>query len=79
MSVVLTALSRDALVLPLDEQLLLLARQLLESLDLVPEPSADAAWEAAIASRVARYDAGESRGIPAGEVFERLRKIAPVR
>ena len=78
MSANLTALSRDALVLPPDERLQL-ARQLLDSVDLEPEPGAEAAWEAEIGRRIARYDAGETRGMPAGEVFARLLEIAPVR
>lgn len=78
MSATFTELSRDALVLPPDERLLL-ARQLLDSVDLEPEPGAEAAWEVEIGRRIERYDAGETRGIPAGEVFARLRQIASVR
>ena len=76
MPATLEALSHDALVLPADQRLAL-ARQLLESVDLEPEPGAEAAWEAEIARRVARWKAGESKPIPAGEVFARLRQIAP--
>jgi len=47
--------------------------------DLEPEPGAEAAWEAQIAQRIARFKAGESKPIPAGEVFARLRQIAPGR
>lgn len=71
-------ISQDALVLPPDQRLTL-ARRLLDSVDLEPEPGAEAAWQAEIAQRIARYDAGESRGISAGEVFARLRQIAPNR
>ena len=76
MPATLDSLSRDALVLPPDQRLQL-ARRLLDSVDLEPEPGAEAAWEAEIARRIARYDAGESKGISAGEVFARLRQIAP--
>ena len=76
MPATLEALSHDALVLPADQRLAL-ARQLLESVDLEPEPGAEAAWEAEIARRVARWKAGESKPSPAGEVFARLRQIAP--
>jgi putative addiction module component (TIGR02574 family) len=76
MPATLEALSHDALVLPA-EQRLALARQLLESVDLEPQPGAEAAWEAEIARRIARWKAGESKPIPAGEVFARLRQIAP--
>lgn len=78
MPATLDALSQDALVLPPDQRLIL-ARRLLESVDLEPEPGAEAAWEAEIARRMARFDAGESQPIPAGEVFARLREIAPGR
>jgi putative addiction module component (TIGR02574 family) len=78
MPVTLDAVVRDALTLP-PEQRLALALQLLDSVDLEPEPGAEAAWEAEIAQRIARFKAGESKPIPAGEVFARLRQIAPGR
>ena len=78
MPATLDALAKDALVLP-PEQRLALARRLLDSVDLEPEPGAEAAWEAEIAHRIARFDAGESKAISAGEVFARLRQIAPGR
>jgi putative addiction module component (TIGR02574 family) len=78
MPATLEELSHDALVLPPDQRLTL-ARRLLDSVDLEPEPGAAAAWEAEIARRIQRFDAGESRGIPAAEVFARLRQIAPGR
>ena len=74
----LDVLAQDALVLPPDQRLAL-ARQLLDSVELEPEPGAEAAWEAEIARRLARFKAGESKPIPAGEVFARLRQIAPGR
>jgi putative addiction module component (TIGR02574 family) len=72
------AVAHDALVLP-PEQRLTLARQLLESVELEPQPGAEAAWQAEIARRITRLDAGEAKTIPAGEVFARLRQIAPDR
>lgn len=78
MPATLDAVAHDALVLP-PEQRLALARRLLDSVDLEPDPGADAAWRAEIAQRLARLDAGEAKTIPAGEVFARLRKIAPDR
>lgn len=78
MGVALDALSQDALVLPA-EQRLVLARRLLESVELEPEPGAEAAWEAEIGRRIARFDAGESKPIPASAVFARLHEIAPGR
>ncbi len=78
MPAALESVTREALVLP-PEQRLALARQLLESVDLEPEPGAEAAWEAEITRRLARYKSGEAKPIPAGEVFARLREIAPGR
>ncbi len=72
----LDALSQEALELPPDQRLTL-ARRLLDSVDLEPDPGAAEAWESEIAQRSARFDAGESRAIAAAEVFARLRKIAP--
>jgi putative addiction module component (TIGR02574 family) len=78
MSATLDAVAHDAMILP-PEQRLALAQQLLASVDLEPEPGAEAAWEAEIAQRIARFKAGESKPVPAGEVFARLRQIAPDR
>ena len=39
----------------------------------------DAIYESEIAQRIARYKAGESKPVPAEEVFARLRQIAPDR
>ena len=76
MPATLDAVAHDALILPPDERLAL-ARQLLESVDLEPDPGAAAAWEAEIARRIARFKAGESKPISAGEGFAKLRQIAP--
>ena len=62
--------------LPPDERLEL-ARQLLVSVDLEPEPGAAAAWEKEIMRRLASFKSGEVKSIPAEEVFSRLRQIAP--
>ena len=78
MAATLDAVAHDALILPPDQRLAL-ARQLLESVDLEPEPGAEAAWEAEIVRRIARFKSRESKPIPAGEVFSRLRQIAPDR
>jgi putative addiction module component (TIGR02574 family) len=78
MSASLETVAQDALVLPPDQRLALV-RRLLDSVDLEPEPGAEAAWEAEIARRLARFQSGESKPIPAGEVFARLRQIAPDR
>jgi len=74
----LEAISKEALVLPPDQRVAL-AHLLLASIEPEPEPGAEAAWESEIARRIARFDSGETQGIPAGEVFARLREIAPGR
>ena len=78
MTATFQTLVRDSLVLPPDQRLSL-ARHLLDSVDLEPDPGAEAAWETEIASRIERYDAGLSKPVPAAEVFERLCQIAPAR
>lgn len=78
MPATLEALFNDALGLP-PEQRLAFARRLLDSVDLEREPGAEEAWRAEISQRIARLDAGEAETIPAGEVFTRLRQIAPDR
>lgn len=78
MPATLDALSQDALVLPPDQRVTL-AYRLLASVEPDAEPGADAGWEAEIARRIARFDAGESQAVPAAEVFARLREIAPGR
>ena len=72
----LDALSQDALVLPPEERVAL-AYRLLVSVEPSPEPGAEEAWAAEIATRIARFDSGEAQPIPAREVFDRLRQIAP--
>jgi putative addiction module component (TIGR02574 family) len=76
MSVALDALAHDALDLPPDQRIAL-AYRLLVSVEPDPHPEADAAWDAEIARRIARFDAGKSQPVPAAEVFARLRQIAP--
>jgi putative addiction module component (TIGR02574 family) len=72
----LDSVAKDALVLPPDQRLAL-ARQLLDSVELEPEPGAEAAWEAEISRRIERFHSGESKPVAAGEVFAKLRQIAP--
>ena len=76
MPATLDALAREALVLPV-EQRIALAHQLLSSVEVDPDPEADAGWEQEITRRIARSDAGETTAIPAAEVFARLERIAP--
>lgn len=78
MVITLDSVAHDALVLPPDERLAL-ARRILESVEPEPEPGAEAAWEKEIAERLERYKSGESAGVAAGDVFAKLRQIAPDR
>ena len=78
MPATLDTISKDALVLPPDQRAAL-AYRLLESIEPDPQPGSEAAWEAEIARRIARFDAGETPSVPASAVFASLREIAPDR
>jgi len=72
MSVAVDSLVQEALSLPADKRVALACRLLVSV-----EPGAEAAWEAEIASRIARFDAGQTRAIPAAEVFDAFGRMAP--
>ena len=76
MAATFDTLTQEALVLPVDQRIAL-ARQLLSSVEVDPDPEANAGWEREITQRIARSDAGETTAIPAAEVFARLERIAP--
>ena len=78
MAQTLDDLAHDALVLPPDQRMAL-AYRLLASVEPSAEPGAEEAWATEIANRIARFDAGESKSVPASEVFNRLKDIAPGR
>jgi putative addiction module component (TIGR02574 family) len=78
MPATLDAVARDALVLTRDERLIL-ARQLLVSVEVNAEEETEAAWEEEIGQRIHRFDSGISQAIPASDVFARLAAIAPGR
>ena len=61
----------EAVLLPPDQRLTL-AYKILTSVEPEPCLETDAEWDREIRERMARYDAGELRGIPAGEVFGEL-------
>ena len=71
-------LAHDALVLPPDQRMAL-AYRLLASVEPSAEPGADDAWATEIAGRIAWFDVGEAKSVPASEVFNRLNDIAPGR
>ena len=78
MAATFDTLSQEALILPPDQRIAL-AHRLLSSVEPDVDPSAEAAWEEEIASRISEADAGNVKPIPAAEVFARLRRIAPGR
>ncbi|MBI2947776.1 MAG: addiction module protein [Verrucomicrobia bacterium] len=51
------------------DQRLTLAHRILSSVEPTGSSEIDAAWNAEIRERIARYDAGGVRSIPAAEVF----------
>ena len=76
MAATFDTLSQDALVLPPDQRVAL-AHRLLSSVEVNPDPNAEAIWEQEISSRIARADANETKPVPAADVFARLQRIAP--
>lgn len=69
-------LARGAIELPPDQRLTL-AQRILASVEPEGEPVIDAAWAAEIRERIRRYDSGETKAIPASEVFAELdRRLA---
>jgi putative addiction module component (TIGR02574 family) len=76
MSALLDELSKKAKELAVEERAQL-AQELLESVEQDADPEVQAAWEwdAEIASRIAKYERGEARLIPADEVFEAARRL----
>ena len=74
MSALLDELSKRAKELAVEERAQL-AQELLESVDQEADPEVQAAWDTEIASRIAKYERGEAKLIPAAEVFEAARRL----
>jgi putative addiction module component (TIGR02574 family) len=74
MSTLLDELSAKAKDLPVEERAQL-AQELLESVERESDPEVQAAWETEIASRIAKYERGEAKLIPAEEVFAAARRL----
>ena len=74
MSALLDELSKRAKQLAVDERAQL-AQELLESVEQEADPEVQAVWEAEIASRIAKYERGEAKLIPAADVFEAARRL----
>ncbi|MFN9900745.1 MAG: addiction module protein [bacterium] len=51
----------------------------MESVETDRPATAAEAWSDEISGRIADYDAGRVNGVPAAEVFRKLREIAPDR
>ena len=74
MSALLDELTKKAQSLAPEERAQL-AQELLESVERDADPEVQVAWEAEIASRIAKYERGESKLIPAEEVFAAARRL----
>jgi putative addiction module component (TIGR02574 family) len=74
MSALLAELSKKAQTLTVEERAQL-AQELLESVERDSDPEVQEAWEAEIASRIAKYERGEATLIPAEEVFAAARRL----
>lgn len=74
MSALLDELSEKARSLTIEERAQL-AQELLESVERDSDPDVQAAWEAEIASRIAKYERGEAKLISAEEVFAAARRL----
>ena len=78
MSATLDAISEQVFILPAEERMRL-ALALMESVETDHPVTAGEDWNAEISRRIADYDAGSVKGVPAAEVFRKLSAIAPDR
>jgi putative addiction module component (TIGR02574 family) len=78
MNATLDAISSQLFVLPA-EQRMRLALALMESVETDITVTANEAWSAEISRRIEDYDSGRVKGVPAADVFRKLRAIAPDR
>ncbi|MFO1484460.1 MAG: addiction module protein [Verrucomicrobiaceae bacterium] len=78
MSATLDAISEQVFVLPAEERMRL-ALALMESVETDNPVTAGEDWTAEVSRRIADYDSGSVKGVPAAEVFRKLREIAPDR
>jgi putative addiction module component (TIGR02574 family) len=69
-----TEVLEEALALP-EDQRAQVAEKLVASLDGEVDPAADAEWGAEIERRLARIDAGQSKGLSMAESLTRLHRI----
>jgi putative addiction module component (TIGR02574 family) len=78
MPATIDAISSQVFVLPA-EQRMQLALALMESVETDNPASANEAWSDEISRRIAAFDSGQTKAVPASEVFRKLREIAPDR
>ena len=74
MSALLDELSKQAQTLTPEERAQF-AQELLESVERDSDPEVQAAWKAEIASRIAKYERGEAKLVPAEDVFAAARLL----
>jgi putative addiction module component (TIGR02574 family) len=74
MSTLLDELSKKAQTLSIEERAQL-AQELFESVERDADPDVLTAWEVEIASRIAKYERGQAKLIPAEEVFAAARRL----
>lgn len=78
MPATLDAISSQVFVLPA-EQRMSLALALMESVETDSPASSNEAWSDEISRRISAFDSGQTRTVPAVDVFRKLREIAPDR
>ena len=69
----LDTVASEAMQLP-EDQRLALASRILSSVEPAANAEAEAAWDMEVRERIRRYEAGETKSIPAIKVFEELDK-----
>jgi putative addiction module component (TIGR02574 family) len=74
MSTLFDELAKKAQALEVDERARL-AQQLLESVERDSDAEVQAAWETEVADRIAKYERGETKLIPAEDVFAAARRL----
>ena len=74
MSALLDELSKKAQTLTVEERAQL-AQELLQSIERDADPDVEDAWAVALAGRIAKYERGEAKLIPAEEVFAAARRL----
>lgn len=73
MSAIVQDLKNQLKILPVTQRAEL-AHFLIESLDQEPDPDAETAWEQELERRVEEIKNGQAQGVPADEVFAKLRE-----